>query len=334
MCKKWKILIGYDGSPCADAALDDLSRAGLAREGKADVLSVAEMWLPPPAPSSYEIVELARHVHVPTDLKHVYDKCSAAVKEARLQAQRAVDRLRTNFPGWEITPEAVSGSPAWELVLKADQWQPDLIVVGSHGRSAISRLVLGSVSQRVLTEARCSVRVARGRLEEPDTPVRILIGVDGSPGSDLAVRQVASRIWPPGSEVRVISANDPLTPTLIGELIPPVAQAIEESNQVDREWLNKVLKRSVNTLRDAELRVSSEIVEGNPKRVLPAVAEEWGADCIFVGSIGFSNRFERFVLGSVSAAVAAGAHCSVEVVRGRDNKGDNHHDRKAEYSRN
>ena len=336
--KKMKILIGYDGSPCADAALDDLSRAGLAREGKACVLSVTEIWLPPPPPSSYEIVEQARQVHVPADLKHVYDNCSAAVEEARFQAQQAADRLRTNFPGWEITTDAASGSPAWELVLKADQWQPDLIVVGSHGRSAISRLVLGSVSQRVLTEARCSVRVARGRLEEPDTPVRIVIGVDGSPGSELAVRQVASRIWPPGSEVRVISANDPLTPTfvgqLVGQLIPAIPESIEESNQFDREWLTKMAKRSIEILRDAELKVSSEIVEGNPKRVLPAIAEEWGADCIFVGSIGFSNRFERFVLGSVSAAVAARAHCSVEVVRASVKQGDNHHDGDSKYSRN
>jgi len=41
----------------------------------------------------------------------------------------------------------------------------------------------------------------------------------------------------------------------------------------------------------------------------------FGGDCIFVGSAGFSNRLKRFVLGSVSAAVAARAHCSVEVVR-------------------
>ena len=57
------------------------------------------------------------------------------------------------------------------------------------------------------------------------------------------------------------------------------------------------------------------VKEGDPKRELCKAAEEWGADCIFVGSAGFSNRFERFVLGSVSAAVAARAHCSVEVVR-------------------
>ena len=42
---------------------------------------------------------------------------------------------------------------------------PDLIVVGSHGRSALGRFMLGSVSQKVVTEAHCSVRVARGRAQ-------------------------------------------------------------------------------------------------------------------------------------------------------------------------
>jgi nucleotide-binding universal stress UspA family protein len=332
--KKMKILIGYDGSPCADAALDDLNRAGLAREGKACVLSVAELWLPPPAPSAFEIVAQANQVHVPYDLKRVYARGSAAMKEAQSLAERAANRLRSNFPGWEISAEAASGSPAWELVLKADQWHPDLIVVGSHGRSAVGRLILGSVSQRVLTESRCSVRVARGRLEEPDTPVRILVGVDGSPTSELAVREVASRIWPPGSEVRVVIANDPLTPTFVGQFIPAVTESVDETNQAELQWHKQVARSSIDILDRAELKASSEIREGDPKRVLLDVAEEWGADCIFAGSVGFSNRFERFVLGSVSSAVAARAHCSVEVVRRKENKGGNHHEREFEYSRN
>ena len=69
-------------------------------------------------------------------------------------------------------------------------------------------------------------------------------------------------------------------------------------------------------LDHTQLIVTHVLREGDPKHELPKAAEEWGADCIFVGSTGFSNRFERFVLGSVSAAVAARAHCSVEVVRG------------------
>lgn len=256
------------------------------------------------------------------------------MEEAQFHAERGATRLRTNFPGWETTAEAAVGSPARELVRKADEWKPDLIVVGSHGRSAAERLVLGSVSQGVLTYARCSVRVARGRVDEPDTPVRIIVGVDGSPASAVAVREVESRVWPLMSDVRVMAVNNPLTPTFIGQFIPPVAKTIEESNQADREWLQKILENSSERLRQSELRVLTEIREGDPKRVLVEAAEEWGADCIFVGSIGFGNPFERFVLGSVSASVAARAHCSVEVVRPRKPNGGNRRERQSEHSRN
>jgi nucleotide-binding universal stress UspA family protein len=334
MKQRMKILIGYDGSDCAEAALDDLQRAGLPSAAEALVLSVTEVSLPPPPPSSYEILEQARALQVPADIPRVYAKGSPAIQEAQSLSDRAADRLRANFPGWEITAEASVGSPAWELVSKADGWKPDLIVVGSHGHSALGRFVLGSVSQRVLTEARCSVRVARGRLEEPDTPVRVVVGVDGSAGSEAAVREVASRLWPLRSEVRVIAVNDPLTLTLIGQLIPPIAKTVEESNQADRDALKKTLENSSQRLRQSELKVSTEIREGNPKRALSEAAEGWGADCIFVGSVGFSNRIERFVLGSVSAAVAARAHCSVEVVRVHKPNGGNDHERQSKHSHN
>ena len=333
MKKSMKILIGYDGSDGAEAALDDLQRAGLPSEVEALVLSVTEVSLPSPPPSSYEILEQARAVHVPADIPRVYAKGSPAIQEAQSLSKRAAARLRANFPAWEITAEASVGSPAWELVKEADGWKPALIVVGSQGLSALGRFVLGSVSQRVLAEARCSVRVARGRVEEPDTPVRIVVGVDGSPASEVAAREVASRLWPAKSEVHVIAVNNPLTPTIIGQFIPPVARIIKESNQADREWLKKILDSSSQRLRQSELEVKTEIREGDPKRVLVEAAEEWGADCIFVGSVGFSNRFERFVLGSVSAAVAARAHCSVEVVR-RKPDGGNYRERQSEYSRN
>ena len=329
-----KILIGYDESGCAEAALDDLQKAGLPSEVEALVLSVTEVSLPPPPPSSYEILEQARAVHVPADIRRVYAKGSPAIQETQSLVERASARLRAIFPAWDITAEASVGSPVRELVRKADEWKPDLIVIGSHGRSAAERFLLGSVSQGVLTYAHCSVRVARGRVEEPDTPVRIIVGVDGSPASAAAVREVASRLWPIKSEVRVIAVNNLATPTFIGQFFPPVAKTIEESNQVDREWLEKILKNSSQQLRQSELKVLTEIREGDPKRELLEAAKEWGADSIFVGSIGFGNPFERFVLGSVSASVAARAHCSVEVVRPRKTNGGNHNEHQSEYSRN
>ena len=310
-----RILIGYDGSLCADAALDDLARAGLPEVAETQILSVAEVWLPPPPPSAYEIVEQAREVKVPSDLRHVYTKGCEAAKAALASAQRACDRLKKIFPKWDVSADSACGSAAWELVFKADNWKPDLVVVGSHGRTAFGRFVLGSVSQRVLSEARCSVRIARGRVDEPNTPSRIIIGVDGSPGSEAAVKAAATRTWPADSEVMLVVVDDPLVPDYLGKLIPPIAKTIEEDKQEEKAWAKRIATRSLELLGQSSVRVTDMLREGDPKSELPRVAEEWGADCIFVGSTGFSNRFERFVLGSVSAAVAARAHCSVEVVR-------------------
>lgn len=315
MSERMKILIGYDGSLCADAAIDDLARAGLPQSAEAQIMSVAEVWLPPPPPSSYEIVEHARQVKVPSDLRRVYSKGCKAAKEALAFAERARDRVKTIFPRWEVSANSSCGSPAWELIFKADLLQPDLIVVGSHGRTALGRFVLGSVSQRVLNEARCSVRIARGRIEEPNSPVRVVIGVDGSLGSKAAVTAVANRVWPRDSEAMLVVVDDPLVPEYVGSLVPPLAKMIEEDRLEERTWAGDIAKECVEILRKAEINVTDMLREGDPKHELPKVAEEWGADCIFVGSTGFSNRFERFVLGSVSAAVAARAHCSVEVVR-------------------
>jgi nucleotide-binding universal stress UspA family protein len=310
-----KILIGYDGSECADAALDDLAQAGLPETGEVHIMSVAEVWLPPPPPSAYEIIEEARTAHSPAELQRDFSRRCAAAKEALALAERARDRVQSRFPKWKVTADSGCGSPAWELVAKADHWKPDLIVVGSHGRTALGRFVLGSVSQRVLTEALSSVRIARGRIEEPDSPVRIIVGTDGSPASDEAVRAVAARNWPAQSKVKVIAVDDPSAPDFLGKIIPPLGEIIEEDRREERFWLEEISQKSLDILRATAVKVSCELREGDPKRELPKAAEEWGADCIFVGSAGFSNRFERFVLGSVSAAVAARAHCSVEVVR-------------------
>lgn len=310
-----KILIGYDGSECADAALDDLTQAGLPESGEVHIMSIAEVWLPPPPPSSYEIIEEARNAKSPADLQRDFSRHCAAAKEALALAERARERVQTLFPNWKVTADSSCGSAAWELVAHADEWNPDLIVVGSHGRTALGRFVLGSVSQRVLTEARASVRIARGRVEEPGSPARIIVGTDGSEASDEALKAVAARHWPRQSEIKVVMVDDPAAPEFLGKLIPPLAEWVEEDRKEGQAWVENISKRSIEMLRKSGIEVECVLRYGDPKRELCKAAEEWGANCIFVGSAGFSNRFERFVLGSISGAVAARAHCSVEVVR-------------------
>lgn len=310
-----KILIGYDGSACSNAALDDLKLAGLPEEKvEAVVMSIAEVWLPPP-PENESLSEYAMDLQTHPQPFKAYQTHAKAVTEAEAFAKHARRRLRQMFPDWRVSGEANCGSPAWEIMTKAGEMNADLIVLGSHGRSAVGRFFLGSISQKVLTEADCSVRIARGRVEVDPVPSRIIIGFDGSPGADAAIESVISRSWREQSEVKLIAVSDPITPSAIGRFVPPIANWVEEANKGEREWLEKLAEGSLQKLRAAGLTTSLSIVSGNPKQVLVDEATRWHADSIFVGANRFGSRLERFLLGSVSAAVAARAHCSVEVVR-------------------
>ena len=308
-----KILIAYDGSSCAEAALDDLVRAGLPEAGEFSVISVAEVWLPPENSPEWDAENSDTYLKE-ISRKHCA-KSKKAVAEVETLANHAAQRLRKMFPRWTVSAEATYGSPAWEVLTKADNFKPDLIVAGSQGRSAVGRFFLGSNSQKILTEAHCSVRVARGRIEVDPTPVRILIGLDGSKGAEAALESVASRIWPEESEVRLVAVSDPITPSLIGRFVPPIADLVEEVNEGESEWLHKLAEPALHKLKEAGLIATLSIVAGNPKQVLVEEAARWNADAIFVGANAAGSRLERFLLGSVSAAVAERSHCSVEVVR-------------------
>ena len=82
-----------------------------------------------------------------------------------------------------------------------------------------------------------------------------------------------------------------------------------------RARLQKLAEPALQKLKDAGLTATLSIVAGNPKHILVEEAARWHADGIFVGANDAGSRFERFLLGSVSAAGAARANCSVEVVR-------------------
>jgi Universal stress protein UspA and related nucleotide-binding proteins len=294
---RMKILIAYDGSEGAESAIDDLKRAGLPRRAEAIVLTIAEELIP--MPTSIGGVDT-------TFAKSLLEEEKGSLALAR----RARSRIQSIFPGWEILAEAAIGSPGSEIIAMADEWSPDLIVVGSHGRTALGRLFFGSVSQKVINEARCSVRVARGRIVEPDVPARIIVGVDGSEEADAAVEEIASRDWPVGSEVRIVNS---------AWTIPPAREAGTAVNYAEwiaqeTEQVRKMVNSAAEKLGSAGLKVSTVVKEQEPKALLCSEAEDLMADCIFVGARGM-GRLERILLGSVSLGVATRAHCSVEVVR-------------------
>ncbi len=309
-----KLLIGYDGSNCAEAALDDLQKAGLPENCEALVLSIAEVWLPSQL-KKQSLHDYAKNLQTGQQQFKARAEGGKLLAEVETFAHHAEKRLRAKFPNWKIFAETNYGSPAREILTKAADFEPDLIVVGSHGRTALGRIFLGSISTQVMTAAECSVRVARGRIEVEPSPARIVIGFDGSKGAKAAVEAVASRNWDKTCEIRLIAATNHVLPTAIGRFVPPVTEWVSDELKYIRDWLEKLAAAEIEKLRDAGHSATLQIFSGNPKQVLVEECQKWNADCIFVGANRFANRVERFLLGSTSAAVAERAHCSVEVVR-------------------
>lgn len=301
-----KVLIAYDGSENADRMLDDLQRAGLQSKLDAVVISAADVFMPPAPPEDYDPVETALDRQIKNRALELRKKANEAVEQARELALAAARRLEESFPGWNVEAESVADSPAWAIVQKAEMWNADLIVAGSHGRSSLGRFFLGSVSQTIVKEAPCSVRIARGPINEGEDHLRIAIGMDGSAGASVALNAMATREWPKGTQARVIAVLD--------QMIVTSVEWVKEGDANEEVWVRRMVDASVERLEKAGLEVSSRIIYGDVKRVLVSEAEQWGADTIFVGARGL-RRIERFFLGSVSTAVAARAHCSVEVVR-------------------
>lgn len=146
--------------------------------------------------------------------------------------------------------------------------------------------------------------------------MRILLAIDGSPCSEAAVNEVATRPWPANSQIRIISAFEvPLSPT-------PEAWAIsseyfDQMERVARQQAQAVVDEGAATIeaaRDQTVTVTTGALMGSPRSAILEESENWKADLIVVGSHGY-GPWQRFLLGSVSQAVVSHAKCSVEVVR-------------------
>lgn len=319
-----RLLIAHDGSPGADAALADLQHAHLPENTQALVLTVADVWLPPgslapadpdaPGPSAHPTVAAIAITNF-----EIGASARRAVADADRLAFEAAERLRRSFPGWQISSEARADSPAWGVLAVAEKWQPDLLLAGANGTSsALDEWLVGTVSQKIVTKARCSVRIGRGG-SAPDTRPRLLIGFDGSPDALASIAAVAAREWPAGAEARLVTALNPRLRTGIPEGAIPALAAHHTADDA----LDAVLQgaaRAIETLREAGLTVSDHVRDGEPREVLLEEAKRWDATALFIGAKGLvgASGFEhlrRFFIGSTSTALVWRAPCTVEVAR-------------------
>jgi nucleotide-binding universal stress UspA family protein len=303
-----KILIAYDGSDCSDIALNDLRNAGLPEEADVLILSAADTFIP--AESGDEEVPAALERVITRAREHANE----AVETARFNAERAAATVLSMFPKWKIATSSRVDSPAWAIVNTSEEWNPDLIWLGSHGYGFFHKARLGSVSEKVLMEVKCSVHVAKRPEHASNEPLRIVLGFDGSNDSRGALRSLAKRSYPEGTKVHVLSVMDLRMVTALGFLSGFAEEMIDITRDDDQEIVQKLVDSAVKELRANGFDASGSVQEGDPKKMIVKHAEEWQADLIVVGAHG-TTRTERFLMGSVSSAITSRAHCSVEVIR-------------------
>jgi nucleotide-binding universal stress UspA family protein len=291
------ILIGYDGSVHADIALGDLKRAGLPADANAVVMTVVETSLL--VPRTWAMVE--------TGFGSEWTQLAKAAEEC---AEAARERLRRDFPRWDIQIETPTGDAAALILEKAASWPADLIVLGTHGRSGLARAVLGSVSLKVARSAACAVRIARQRMG--DGPTRLVVAIDGSPESDAAIHEICRRSWLAGTEARIVAVHDVLVPAN-SERIAIGDRLYHQINEDEHLRLRHASNEAARMIRQAGLIVMPVVEEGDPKHILLRDTKNWNADTLFMGARGL-GRVESLLLGSVSSACVTHAPCTVEIV--------------------
>jgi nucleotide-binding universal stress UspA family protein len=289
-----KILLAIDSSAASDAAVREIT---------------ARPW---PAGSTIEVLTV-------TESAHLWAAIPRLDEEVARRAADYVDQVGEELraAGFQASSLVLPGEPKAEIIDHAAKTGADLIVVGSHGHGALERFVMGSVAKAVVGFAPCSVEIVRAGKRASGEAMRVLLATDGSESSQFAAQSIAQRPWPAGTEVRILSVIEFVLPGWQVTLEPPFDTAEMESlREQAMKHAQVAIMSSGGVISDAGLKTSESIsvLVATPKEIILEEAGTWGADLIALGSHG-RRGITRFVLGSVSEAVATHAKCSVEVIR-------------------
>ena len=235
--------------------------------------------------------------------------------EVRLLAalDRAEARVHQRAPEVEVGTAPVRAHPVAALVDAARS--ADCVVVGSHGRTRLGTLLLRSMSQAVVSQARCPVVVVRetpsGRAG-PGGPAarpvhgRVVVGVDGSPSSTAATAFALEQAALRGSELVVVHAWRPPS---------GASRALPDQERWRRAHAAEVAVASDGLARQHArhpgVEVRTLVLADSAVDALDFASET--ADLLVVGSHGWGDP-SGLLLGSVSQAVLRGAECPVAVV--------------------
>jgi nucleotide-binding universal stress UspA family protein len=195
------------------------------------------------------------------------------------------------------------------ILRHARQVGAGLLVVAPHGATGWKRVLLGSVTEKVLRHATCSVLVARP--DERQARGRILVGVDRGPAAETTMRHAVALARALRASVTAVHVVRPAE--LLLPLVAPKARGLRGGDarlaakaQEFRNWVGAFPCRGV--------RVDARVIEGSPAETLVGEATRHRPSVVVVGA-GGGGRVRRALLGSVARAVAATCPASVLVVR-------------------
>lgn len=234
------------------------------------------------------------------------------------RTREAAELVKGIFPGWTIKCETPVDVPAHEILEAAGKWNADLIIVGLNGWNVLSKLVLGSVADRILNHAHCTVRLGKGGRQIKPHPPRLLIAYDGSAHADAAIRETASRTWPKRTQARILAVSE--FQLRMGDITMALNKTLG-SNTGGSAWplMERNLEAASNMLEKAGIEAQPLLIIDEPRRAILSQARKFKADTIVMGTHGLTGM-QRFLLGSVAASVAAHSPCTVEVVRSKGKK--------------
>jgi nucleotide-binding universal stress UspA family protein len=296
-----KILVPVDGSKYSRTAVDFVaSRSTLVGTNpEVEVLNV-QMAIPTRA---------TRVVGKDVVASYYTDEAEKALKPARTRLQKA---------GIAPTVRFAVGNPADEISAAAAKDDVDLLVMGSHGHSALRGLLVGSVTNAVLAQTTTPILILRHRETPPADSLKVGIAVDGSKFGREAVKYVLRHR-------QLFGANPQLTllhvvADFAGALMPDMAGiALPAYSEEDiRAMQKKAFETVVGPVRKLFLKAgvpSAEVcLAGNPGDEIAAYAKKKKLDVLVMGSHGY-GAFKAAVMGSVATRVAHTSEVPLLLVR-------------------
>ena len=209
----------------------------------------------------------------------------------------------------DVSAEEARGLDTYEALSgEIDRHRPDLIVMGTHGRSGLDRLLMGSLTDKMLRHAPCHVLTVRSdaRLPAPGRGLeRLLVPVDFSEPSKRALEVATTLGEATGARATVVHVMSTIVPA-------HYAASVDSSFELDPHLLTAAERtlRAWTTGRDVDLALG----EGLASIEIPRLAAEREADLIVMGTRGLTG-LEHVLVGSVTERVCRAAKVPVLVVK-------------------